>query len=213
MHLIAPDVSRFGQILVDINSTLKPRLYVMDAVVGMEGNGPRGGSPRNIGAILASTDPVALDATACRLIALDPVHVPTNVVGYESGHGTHLQSEIDLLGDPLNELICGDYVVIRSAARQPLLTHLTFMKNLLEPRPEIDSDLCRLCGVCVEACPVPSNAIQFANEDHSSPPLFDYSTCIRCFCCQEMCPYEAIQVRTPVLGRLPFITRIVNAGR
>ncbi len=213
MHLIAPEERRFGEILVDINSTLSPRLYVMDAVVGMEGNGPRGGSPRKIGAILVSADPVALDATACRLIALDPVHVPTNVIGQERGHGTHLQTEIDLLGDPLDELVCHDFNVIRSPARQPLLTHFTFMKNLLEPRPVIDSDLCKLCGVCVDACPVPSKAVQFAGDDHSSPPVFDYDACIRCFCCQEMCPYEAIQVRTPLLGRLPIISRVVGGGR
>ena len=213
MHLIAPHANRFGEILVDINSALNPRLYVMDAVIGMEGNGPRGGSPRKIGAILVSADPVALDATACRLIALDPVHVPTNVVGQERGHGTYLQTEIDLLGDPLDELVCHDFDVIRSPARQPLLTHLVFMKNLLEPRPVIDSDLCKLCGVCVDACPVPSKAVQFAGDEHSSPPVFDYDACIRCFCCQEMCPHEAIQVRTPLLGRVPVISRIVSGGR
>lgn len=213
MHLIAPHANRFGEILVDINSALNPRLYVMDAVVGMEGNGPRGGSPRKIGAILVSADPVALDATACRLIALDPVHVPTNVVGHERGHGTYLETEIDLLGDPLDELVCSDFDVIRSPARQPLLTHLVFMKNLLEPRPTIDSDLCKLCGVCVDACPVPSKAVQFVGDEHSLPPVFDYNACIRCFCCQEMCPHEAIQVRTPLLGRLPVISRIVSGGR
>ena len=199
MHLIAPDANRFGEILVDINSALNPRLYVMDAVVGMEGNGPRGGSPRKTGAILVSADPVALDATACRLIALDPVHVPTNVVGQERGHGTYLETEIDLLGDPLDELVCSDFDVIRSPARRPLLT--------------IDSDLCKLCGVCVDACPVPSKAVQFVGDEHSSPPVFDYNACIRCFCCQEMCPHEAIQVRTPLLGRLPVISRIVSGGR
>lgn len=213
MHLIAPEERRLAEILVEINFTLNPRLYVMDAVVGMEGNGPRGGSPRKVGVILASTDPIALDATACRLIALDPVHVPTNVVGQERGHGTHLQSEIDLLGDPLDEFVCHDFDVIRSPARQPLLTHLTFMKNLLEPRPVIDSDLCQLCGVCVDACPVSSKAVQFAGDDRSSPPVFDYDACIRCFCCQEMCPYEAIRVHTPLLGRVPGISRIVSGGR
>ena len=96
----------------------------------MEGNGPRSGKPKKLGVLLLSNDPVALDATACRLIALDPVHVPTNVVGQERGHGTYLQTEIDLLGDPLDELVCHDFDVIRSPARQPLLTHLVFMKNL-----------------------------------------------------------------------------------
>jgi uncharacterized protein (DUF362 family)/ferredoxin len=207
MHVIAQDARKFAEVLVDINTALGPRLYVMDAIVAMEGNGPRGGSPRAVGAILASTDPVALDATAARLVALDPTHVPTNVVGGERGHGTYLESEIDLLGDSLDSLICRDFDVVRSPASHHLLTHLAFMKNLLSPQPVINVDLCRRCGVCVEACPVPSKAVQFAGEDRTSVPVFDYTACIRCFCCQEMCPHEAIRVHTPPLGRLPAIRR------
>jgi uncharacterized protein (DUF362 family)/NAD-dependent dihydropyrimidine dehydrogenase PreA subunit len=205
MDLIAHEARRFAEVLVDINTAVSPRLYVMDAIVCMEGNGPRAGSPRTVGAIIVSTDPVALDATAARLIGLDPAHVPTNVVGAESGHGTFQESEITLHGDSPDELICPDFDVVRSPASHHMLTHLAFMKNLLSPRPVIDQDLCRSCGVCVDACPVPTKAVRFAGEERLSPPVFDYRACIRCFCCQEMCPHQAIEVRTPPLGRIPAI--------
>jgi uncharacterized protein (DUF362 family)/NAD-dependent dihydropyrimidine dehydrogenase PreA subunit len=202
MHVLAPEVTQFGELLVDINAAVAPRLYIMDAVMAMEGNGPRGGRPRKMGVVLASTDPVALDATACRLVALDPSYVPTNVSGRDRGHGTWLEDEIDLVGDRLTTYVRADFDVPRSPARHHLMTHLPFMKKLLEPRPVIDASRCRRCGVCVEACPVPSKAVNWNGRGRDVPPVYDYGACIRCFCCQEMCPYQAIRVYTPPLGRL-----------
>lgn len=54
----------FSHMLVDLTLLIKPRLYIMDAIVGMEGNGPASGTPRSIGLILASTDPPASAAIA-----------------------------------------------------------------------------------------------------------------------------------------------------
>ena len=37
-------------------------------------------------------------------------------------------------------------------------------------------------------------AVDFKNgKDH--PPVYNYKKCIRCFCCQEMCPEKAIKVK------------------
>ena len=40
-HARMPDVDLFGQLLVDLNLYLRPRLFVMDGIIAMEGNGPR----------------------------------------------------------------------------------------------------------------------------------------------------------------------------
>lgn len=210
MHLIGPDAESLGRILVDIDSAVAPRLYVMDAVVAMEGNGPRSGTPRRIGLILASVDPVALDTTACRLIDLDPAHVPTIVAGAAAGRGTRNTAEIELLGDPVNEFIRRDFAVVRAPASHHMLTRPAILKRLLAPRPVIDPAACTRCGVCVEACPVPGKAVQFRKEVHDEPPAFNYNECIRCFCCQEMCPHEAIRIHTPLAGRVPAIRRRVG---
>ena len=51
----------FANMLVDVCEYCKPRLSIADAVMTMEGNGPSGGTPRFMGAILASFNPHALD--------------------------------------------------------------------------------------------------------------------------------------------------------
>ncbi len=84
-HARMPDVLNFAAMLVDINTLVRPRLYIMDAVMAMEGNGPRSGRPRKLGLLLISSDPIALDAVACKLIDLDPAFVPTSAPGENRG--------------------------------------------------------------------------------------------------------------------------------
>ncbi|MDH3498390.1 MAG: DUF362 domain-containing protein [Gemmatimonadota bacterium] len=63
---------KLDRVLVLINRLLKPRIALMDGILAMEGRGPINGRPRRFDAVLASADPVALDATAMRLVGLDP---------------------------------------------------------------------------------------------------------------------------------------------
>ena len=71
-HLKVPDRDDFGDMLVDLMLACRPTLAVMDAIVGMEGNGPAGGTTREIGAVIASADFVALDVVASAMAGLDP---------------------------------------------------------------------------------------------------------------------------------------------
>jgi len=61
-HVKVPDASNFAKMLIDLNTYIHPRLYVMDGIIAMEGNGPRGGTPKKMNVILFSTDPIALDS-------------------------------------------------------------------------------------------------------------------------------------------------------
>jgi uncharacterized protein (DUF362 family) len=60
------------QSILDLTATVRPGLAIVDAVVGMEGDGPIMGTPKSVGAILMGTDCVAVDATAARLMRLKP---------------------------------------------------------------------------------------------------------------------------------------------
>jgi uncharacterized protein (DUF362 family) len=62
--------------VVDLTATVRPHLAIVDAVVGMEGDGPIMGSARPLGFIAMGTDLVAVDATCARIIGLDPAKIP-----------------------------------------------------------------------------------------------------------------------------------------
>ena len=55
---------KFHSVLVDLFSAVRPQLHIMDAIVGMEGDGPANGDIRKIGLVLAGPDGVALDRVA-----------------------------------------------------------------------------------------------------------------------------------------------------
>jgi uncharacterized protein (DUF362 family) len=61
--------------ILDINAAARPDFAVVDGIVGMEGNGPIQGTPKASGVLLFGSDPVAVDATACRVMGLVPERV------------------------------------------------------------------------------------------------------------------------------------------
>lgn len=203
-HVKIPDARNFARMLVDLNAYLKPRLYVMDGILAMEGNGPRGGTPKAMNVLLFSSDPIALDATVCRMMNLDPTLVPTIIYGMEAGLGTYLESEIELLGDTLESFRDPTFVVNREPIK---VSHpskaFNWLRNSLMNKPVIDEKKCVKCGVCVQVCPVQPKAVDWRNDpEHSQPPSYQYGRCIRCYCCQELCPESAIYVKRPFIRRL-----------
>lgn len=202
-HVKVPDASNFAKMLVDLNTYVHPRLYVMDGIMAMEGNGPRGGTPRKMNVILLSTDPIALDSTACRLMNLDPELVLTNKVGMEMGAGTYLEKDIEILGDPIEDFIVPDFHVNREPVKifRPR-SGMNAIKNALVPKPYITADKCVKCGVCVNMCPVTPKAVDWHDGNKKNPPTYKYERCIRCYCCQELCPESAIHLKAPFIRRV-----------
>jgi uncharacterized protein (DUF362 family) len=58
--------------ILDLTATVRPHLTIVDAIVGMEGDGPIMGRPRTLGFLAMGTDLPAVDATCARVIGLDP---------------------------------------------------------------------------------------------------------------------------------------------
>ncbi|MBN1649349.1 MAG: DUF362 domain-containing protein [Spirochaetales bacterium] len=200
-HVKLSNVFDFSRMLVDLNNYIKPRLYIMDAVWAMEGNGPRSGTPYHMGLILVSADPIALDATFCRIIGMDPEIVPTNTAGMEAGAGTWKSSEIEILGIPLKECMVSDFKAERSPVTAMKRGRFFALANrMLVPKPKIEASKCIRCGTCVRMCPTMPKSLNW--KDRSIPPVYNYSSCIRCFCCQEICPEDAIHQHKPLLRRM-----------
>lgn len=61
-----------GRSILDINSTIPIDFCIVDGVVGMQGNGPIQGEAKPMGVLVMGRDPVAVDATCCRLMGIDP---------------------------------------------------------------------------------------------------------------------------------------------
>ncbi len=190
-------IDRFAELLLDLYVTLPPVLYIMDAVVGMEGNGPSHGEPKDIGLIMASKSATALDYVAACVIGFDPMAIPTVKLACARGAGPCSIDEISIHGGTIEEVAVTDFAKPGTmfAMRIPACL-FDVASRLLGARPVIDPEICTLCGTCATHCP--SRAILHTK---GMRPRIRYRMCIRCFCCQELCPAGAVSVWRPRLRR------------
>jgi uncharacterized protein (DUF362 family) len=61
--------------VADLHAAFPRQFAIVDGIVGMEGNGPIQGTAKQAGVLVAGTDPVAVDATCCRIMHVDPFRV------------------------------------------------------------------------------------------------------------------------------------------
>jgi uncharacterized protein (DUF362 family)/Pyruvate/2-oxoacid:ferredoxin oxidoreductase delta subunit len=202
-HLKIPDAQVFAKMLLDLNALIAPRLYIMDGIQAMEGNGPRGGRPRLLQVLLFADDPIALDATVCRIIGLDPAFVPTVKWGQHLKLGFYHSEAIRLVGDPLTRFHCPDFDVPRKPV-SPFRSqgYYRWLSQHLVDRPVMQPRRCIRCGLCIQVCPATPKAIDWLKVNKDMPPRHNYTDCIRCYCCQELCPQSAIVLKRPGGRRL-----------
>ena len=122
-HTKYPSADSFARMLIDLNQYVKPRLYIMDGITAMEGNGPGSGDPVAMNLILMSTDPVALDSVFARLVYLKPEMVPTNYHGEKMGLGNCREENIEVVvveENPSASAVCdeGSEITGREKQRQ-----------------------------------------------------------------------------------------------
>ena len=89
--------------ILDINAAARADFAIVDGILGMEGNGPIQGTPKPCGVLVLGDDPVAVDATCCRVMGLRPEKVK-----YLDAAGTmlgHLDPEkIQQLGETIGSV-------------------------------------------------------------------------------------------------------------
>ncbi len=88
--------------IVDIAATRTPNLAIVDGIVGMEGDGPLNGTPRPMGVLVMGADLVAVDATCCRLMQLDPAKVGYLVMAHGKKLGQLAEANIRQLGETID---------------------------------------------------------------------------------------------------------------
>jgi uncharacterized protein (DUF362 family)/Pyruvate/2-oxoacid:ferredoxin oxidoreductase delta subunit len=194
------DTDTFAKVLLQILETIKPCLHILDGILGMEGDGPNSGKARPIGIVAASSDPIALDATICRLLGFSVDRLRTCALGAQMSLGNIDPSFIEVLGDTPEGFPLRDFKSPKSMSLHWNLSKSNPIRRLLEKylvtRPFIDSDACVRCEICAKHCP--PQAIRKKGER-----LFiDVGSCISCFCCHEMCTNNAVKINVPILGRV-----------
>jgi len=196
-----PEIKDFSNALVDICLTARPILSFMDGIVGMEGDGPSAGIPREIGAIIASTSPYHLDVVATKIIGLIPNKVPTIQRSVERGLCKGNLDDIEIRGNFIEDLIVKDFLVPEIRSLNLLENRVPkfladILNELLQPKPIFRHDKCVGCTDCAMNCP--PKVIEMVNKK----PEVDLDDCIRCFCCHELCPVKAIDIHRPILMKL-----------
>ena len=64
-----------NQCILDIAATVKPHFAIVDGIVGMEGDGPIMGTPKEAGVLVMGRNLTAVDATCARIMGIDPFRV------------------------------------------------------------------------------------------------------------------------------------------
>lgn len=72
LHIPAGTPERFQELMVDVFRLRVTDLFIVDAVIGMEDDGPASPDLREIGLILASDNAVAVDSVISRMMGCDP---------------------------------------------------------------------------------------------------------------------------------------------
>jgi len=190
----------FSQMLVDVFSCAPPHLTIMDGIVGMEGEGPSGGSPKRVGVILASQDSVAVDAVASKIVGFNPMNIFTTQNAHERGLGTGEIEKIEIAGEDIPGVEVRNFkhsaVALGFIKRKiPSFLH-GFIQSQLTLTPKITMNKCTLCTECVDICP------KGAARLDGDLVWIDRNLCIHCMCCHEVCRSQAIKLRQRPLGRI-----------
>ncbi|MHC4130675.1 MAG: DUF362 domain-containing protein [Planctomycetota bacterium] len=102
---------QFCEFLIEIYKYLNPALTIVDGITAMEGVGPIRGTPRQIGYLIGSTDPIACELICTRMIGLEPEQLPMIRTAGHLGFGCRDFEEIEIAGDDLPEETCTDFKI------------------------------------------------------------------------------------------------------
>jgi uncharacterized protein (DUF362 family)/Pyruvate/2-oxoacid:ferredoxin oxidoreductase delta subunit len=184
----------WGKPLVDVYEAIMPGLTVMDAVIGLDKDGPAGnGEPRFTGLLLASESGPALDIIACRIIGFDPEWVPA------------VREAVDRVLVSPEKVIVNGTVPSIPYVKLPDLKVATGIMGKADDyffdqfivSPVINRKKCTRCDDCIKGC-----AVKAISYDRERFPVVDFGSCIHCYCCESYCKQGAISLRGSAVNML-----------
>ncbi len=174
-------IDRFSKVILDIHDAVKPRLSLMDGVLAMEGSGPAGGNPVELGMVLVSQDAYELDIAACLSVGIPPEKVTTikaqkeaiKIIEYTGLTPSQIEQNLDYPSGGSTPWWVPDSLG-------------GVLANMYLKRPSLEAGSCTKCAKCMEICP--EDAIKIGKNG----PKISWWNCIRCYCCVEVCPEDAL---------------------
>lgn len=179
LHHLAGTKENFAKLLLAINELVNNKLNVVDAVVGIEGEGPGAkGKIRPIGLIVAGFDAVLVDKVLEQIINLNGKDVLTNYYANTD--------EPIVVGEKIEDVKLKDFKLpVINPKSDRIIEHVIEAKL---HHAYITEEKCKKCGLCYRNCP--SDAVCKSFDKYT---VLD-DKCISCFVCMEVCPYGAISI-------------------
>lgn len=180
-----------ARVVADVCGIVRPNISLVDMTTVVDAES---GALRPIGLILASTDPVATDVVAARVLGLDGEAVWTTIHAAKQGIGCADLDDIELRGD------CVEFMSRANTSSQPstivspsesvarVLARAAYL-HVSTPRPVVHQSECARCGDCERICPV---GAVIAHDDGTYAIRHDQ--CVNCHLCVESCQHKAIQL-------------------
>lgn len=192
-HRKAASKSDFAETLVRIAEVRRPFLNIVDGITAMAGNGPSGGYPVNLGLIAAGRDMHSTDLAIAAVVGFEPKHVDTLAAAWKRGL-VDITEAPPLVGDDASLFDAGQLkppvtYTLRFAHFRWFNFLIRGYMDRIRVRPRVNRKNCRLCGMCMEICPVQ------AIELKGSFPNVAIDKCIECYSCHEVCLHKAIDLK------------------
>ena len=209
-HMKMSDYDQFANCIIDIYGSVGVSLNILDAVVGMDRDGPTAGDPKKMDFLMSGRDAFEVDMAAVRAIKADPQRIPILRNAIKRGLCPASADEIEYCALRPADVEVPDFRI--NYNEQQLRLHFIDGKKgelftkLIRPRPVFHSAKCRSCGICAKNCPAKVITIV-----KGKGARVDLSGCIRCYCCQELCPFKAVTIKRPLINKIAIRRRSKKA--
>lgn len=205
-HFQLSDYDDFADCIIDIFLANSPVFNIIDAVTAMHKVGPTVGEPYALKKIIAGKDAFEADVVATSLVNINCMRVPVLKRAIDRELVSKDVKEITLAGDVTTQGLVPvqDFVVKYNDS----LSRLHFSDGILgkvmaysmRPRPVFNKSKCKACNECVNCCP--AKVIHIETRGKKKFAKVNIDGCIRCYCCQEVCMFKAIDIKKPLLNKI-----------